>query len=131
MKDKITQTIGQLVKYGLVGISNTLITLAIIFVFMKLFNFSYIISNAAGFLFGFINSFILNRMWTFKSKNSMGRESIFYILIFAVCYMLQLILLVVLKEKLQIKPEYAQIIAIVFYSILNFSGNKFITFKNK
>ena len=130
MKSKIIKkTIKQLIKYGLVGISNTLITLAVIFIFMKLLNFSYIISNAVGFLFGFINSFILNKIWTFKSKKSVGRESLLYIMIFAVCYILQLILLIVLKEKLHVKPEYAQIIAILFYSMLNFSGNKYITFK--
>lgn len=131
MKSKIIKTFRQFIKYGLVGISNTLITLAVIFIFMKLLNVSYIISNAIGFLFGFINSFILNRIWTFKSKKSIGRESLFYIMIFSISYILQLMLLVILKEKLQMEPEYAQIIAILFYSILNFSGNKYITFKSE
>ena len=130
MNNKISKTIEQFIKYGLVGVSNTIITLSIIFVFMKLLNVSYIPSNAVGYLFGFINSFILNKIWTFKSKKSIGRESLFFVLIFVTCYLLQLILLIILKEKLQIMPEYAQIISILFYSILNFSGNKFITFKN-
>jgi putative flippase GtrA len=119
----------QFIKYGLVGILNTIITIIIIFSMMKLLNFSYIFSNAVGFIFGFINSFILNRIWTFKSKKSMGMESLLYIIIFAVSYIFQLILLIVLKEELQVKPEYAQIVSIIFYSILNFSGNKYITFK--
>ena len=128
-KVNISKTIKQFIKYGLVGVLNTLITLSIIFVFMKLLNVSYILSNAVGYLFGFINSFILNKIWTFKSKKSIGRESFFFVLIFVICYLLQLALLVILKEKLQIKPEYAQIIAMGFYTVINFLGNKYITFK--
>ena len=128
-KNNISISVRQFVKFGLVGILNTIITISIIFVFMKLLNISYIISNVVGYLFGFINSFILNKIWTFASKKSIGRESFLFVVIFVVCYSLQLILLIILKEKLQIKPEYAQIISIIFYSILNFSGNKFITFR--
>ena len=128
-KNNISISVRQFVKFGLVGILNTIITISIIFVFMKLLNISYIISNVVGYLFGFINSFILNKIWTFASKKSIGRESFLFVVIFVVCYSLQLILLIILKEKLQIKPEYAQIISIIFYSILNFTGNKFITFR--
>ena len=130
MNNKIIKTIEQFAKFGMVGVLNTIITISVIFIFMKLFHVSYIISNAVGYLFGFINSFILNKIWTFKSKKSIGSESFFFVLIFIICYSLQLILLVILKEKLQIMPEYAQIISMIFYSIINFSGNKFITFKN-
>ena len=130
MKNKISQTIRQFIKFGLVGVLNTIITLSIIFVFMKLFNVSYILSNVIGYLFGFINSFILNKIWTFKSKKSIGSESFFFVLIFIICYFIQLAFLIILKEKLLVKPEYAQIISMIFYSIINFTGNKFITFKN-
>ena len=122
-------SIQQFVKYGLVGVLNTIITISVIFIFMKLLNVSYIISNIVGYLFGFINSFFLNKIWTFKSKKSIGRESFFFILIFVICYFIQLVFLIILKEKLLVKPEYAQIIAMGFYTIINFLGNKFITFK--
>lgn len=130
MKNKIPQTIRQFIKFGLVGVLNTIITLSIIFVFMKLLNVSYILSNVIGYLFGFVNSFMLNKIWTFKSKKSIGSESFFFVLIFVVCYFIQLTFLIILKEKLLVKPEYAQIISMILYSIINFSGNKFITFKN-
>lgn len=128
-KNNVSRILRQLIKYGLVGVLNTIITISIIFVFMKLLNVSYILSNAVGYLFGFVNSFILNKIWTFKSKKSIGRESFFFVLIFVICYLFQLLLLVILKEKLQIKPEYAQIIAMGFYTVINFLGNKYITFK--
>ncbi|MEA2095912.1 MAG: GtrA family protein [Candidatus Cloacimonadota bacterium] len=130
MNNKITKTIEQFIKFGMVGLLNTLITISIIFIFMMLLNVSYILSNIIGYLFGFVNSFILNKIWTFKSKKPIGRESFFFVLIFAICYLLQLLLLIVLKENLKIIPEYAQLIAMGLFAVLNFSGNKFITFKN-
>ncbi len=129
MNNKISKTIKQFIKYGLVGVSNTLITLSIIFVFMKLLNVPYIPSNAVGYLFGFINSFFLNKIWTFKSKESIGKESFFFILIFIICYSIQLVFLIILKEIILVKPEFAQIIAMGFYTVMNFLGNKYITFK--
>ena len=128
-KNNVSRIIRQFIKYGLVGVLNTILTISIIFIFMKLLNASYIISNAVGYLFGFINSFILNKIWTFKSKKSIGKESFYFILIFIICYSFQLVFLVILKEKLLVNPEYAQIIAMVFYTIINFTGNKFITFR--
>nr|MDA3813354.1 GtrA family protein [Candidatus Cloacimonadota bacterium] len=106
-----------------------IITISIIFIFMKLLNVSYILSNSIGYLFGFINSFTLNKIWTFKSKKSIKRESSYFILIFIICYSIQLIILILLKEKLLVKPQYAQIIAMGFYTLINFMGNKYITFK--
>lgn len=130
-KVNISKIIKQFVKYGLVGVINTIITISIIYIFMKLLNVSYIISNVVGYLFGFINSFVLNKIWTFKSKKSIEKERFFFILIFVICYSIQLVFLVILKEKLLIKSEYAQIIAMGFYTVLNFVGNKYITFKGR
>jgi putative flippase GtrA len=97
---------------------------------MKLAGVSYLIANAVGYVLGFLNSFILNKLWTFRSNKPFAREGMFFILMFAICYSLQLLFLIFLKEKLQISPEYAQVIAMIFYAILNFAGNKMITFKS-
>ena len=120
----------QLLKYGLVGVLNTLVTLLSIFVLMKLLNVSYIISNAAGYLFGFTNSFVLNKIWTFRSKGPVGREGILFIAIFLICYGIQLICLLFFKEIVYIRIEVATIMAMVVYTGLNFLGNKFITFRS-
>ena len=128
-KIKISKIFRQFIKFGLVGILNTLITLTIIFLFMKVLKASYILSNVVGYILGFINSFILNKIWTFKSKGHVGKESFYFIVIFLVCYSIQLGFLIILKEKLLIKAEYAQIIAMGLYTIMNFTGNKYITFK--
>jgi putative flippase GtrA len=55
----------QFVKFGIVGISNTLITFAVYTVLLKVFGVWYIAASAIGFVVGAINGFLLNRRWTF------------------------------------------------------------------
>jgi len=108
---------------------NTAITLSTIFILTKIAGLNYIAANAVGYILGLTNSFFMNRLWTFKSTGHYGNESIRFLLVFAFCYILQFALLVLLKEKLQIPVDYAQIIAMVFYTAANFTANKFFTFK--
>lgn len=125
----LKEFIKQFFKFGLVGILNTLITLAVIFLLMHFSPASYVIANAAGYILGFINSFILNKTWTFKSKGPVGKESIGFIIVFAVTYGIQLGVLVYLKENLKVDAHWAQVIAMVFYTGINFLGNKLFTFR--
>jgi putative flippase GtrA len=121
----------QLIKYGAVGVVNTLLTLAVIFVLTKIFSVDYIAANAAGYVLGFINSFILNKLWTFRSKGSLGKESLLFAAVFAVTYTIQLGFLIVLKETLHINEDIAQLVSMVFYTCIGFAGNKLITFRKK
>jgi putative flippase GtrA len=121
--------LNQFIKYGLVGIANTIVTLGAIFLLMNVLGVSYIISNAVGYILGFVNSFVLNKIWTFKSKGSLIREATFFIAIFAICYVIQLGCLITFKEFMNIRVEFAQIFSMVVYTILNFIGNRYFTFK--
>jgi putative flippase GtrA len=56
----------QLVKFGIVGVSNTLITLAVYTVLLKVLGVWYLAASAIGFALGAVNGFLLNRRWTFR-----------------------------------------------------------------
>jgi putative flippase GtrA len=56
----------QFVKFGIVGVSNTLITLAVYTLLLKVFGVWYLAASAIGFVVGAINGFLLNRRWTFR-----------------------------------------------------------------
>ncbi|MDR3142710.1 MAG: GtrA family protein, partial [Tannerellaceae bacterium] len=60
------EAIRQVIKYGIVGISNTIVTAAVIWVMMKLSGCPAVLSNITGYIAGLLNSFILNKQWTFK-----------------------------------------------------------------
>ena len=56
----------QLVKFGIVGISNTLLTFAVYTLLLKVFGVWYLAASAIGFGVGAVNGFLLNRRWTFR-----------------------------------------------------------------
>ena len=59
--NNLYKTIIQLLKYGVIGLSNTLITLVVFYVMNTQFGISYGISNVGGYGRGVINSFVWNR----------------------------------------------------------------------
>jgi putative flippase GtrA len=56
----------QFVKFGIVGVSNTLLTFAVYTVLLKVFGVWYLAASAIGFVAGATNGFLLNRRWTFR-----------------------------------------------------------------
>jgi len=128
-KKNLLSTLKQFLKFGIVGISNTLVTISTIFILMSLMGVSYIISNIVGYILGLINSFILNKIWTFKSRATAGKEGIRFVLVFGICYLIQLAALIFLKEKVGVTKELAQLLAMIIYTMLNFTGNKLYTFR--
>src|SRR2546430_16910650 len=56
----------QFVKFGIVGVSNTLLTFAVYTVLLKAFGVWDLAASAIGFGVGTVNSFLLNRRWTFR-----------------------------------------------------------------
>ncbi|MDL2244001.1 GtrA family protein [Parabacteroides sp. OttesenSCG-928-J18] len=124
------ETIKQALKYGVVGVSNTLITAVVIWVMMKVFGISDVVSNITGYVAGVLNSFILNKQWTFRSTQGWLVSAVRFGAVFGVCYLLQLGLLLYLNRTLTIDPYYNQLIAMVFYTVINFIMNKYITFKS-
>lgn len=60
-----TPMLVQFVKFGIVGVSNTLLAFAIYTVLLKVFGVWYLAASAIGFVVGAVNGFLLNRRWTF------------------------------------------------------------------
>ena len=56
----------QFLKFGVVGISNTLLAFAIYTLLIKVFGVWYVAASGIGFAVGAVNGFLLNRKWTFK-----------------------------------------------------------------
>ena len=55
----------QFIKFGIVGVSNTLLTFAVYGLLLKGFGVWYLAASAIGFIVGATNGFLLNRRWTF------------------------------------------------------------------
>lgn len=120
----------QFIKFGIVGVSNTLLTAITIWILLKVFHSSDYISNFAGYIIGLINSFIWNRKWTFASKSKMGITVFKFIVTFAISYLFQLGNLYLLLHFTHIDSYISQLLSIVVYTCINFVLNKYYTFKN-
>ena len=108
------ETIKQAIKYGVVGLSNTLITMIVIWVMMKLFGCREGLSNLTGYVAGILNSFIWNKQWTFKgSSTGWTKGAVRFTIAFIICY----------------DHYYNHLIGMAFYTVINFLVNKFYTFK--
>jgi putative flippase GtrA len=58
--------VAQFVKFGVVGVSNTLLSLVVYAVLLKGFGVWYLAASAIGFAVGMVNGFLWNRRWTFR-----------------------------------------------------------------
>ncbi|MCM1318610.1 MAG: GtrA family protein [Bacteroides sp.] len=131
----------QLVKYGVVGCLNTALTLGIIFVCKSFLGVDEYLSNALGYVAGFVNSFLWNRRWVFRSDGRLRREAALFLCGFAVCYCVQFAVVWVLSRSPFGDMEYAftdrivlsgygiaTLIGNVAYTLSNFIFNKVVTF---
>jgi putative flippase GtrA len=139
----------QTVKYGIIGVMNTLLAVVTIWIMMhwvfqtgkeeKVSSVVVTVSNITGYIVGLINSFVWNRKWTFKSKNHWGVEFLKFTTAFLICFFPQLILVNILNTYTNVQLSAGsfaishaftcQLIGIVFYTTLNFLLNKYYTFK--
>ena len=73
MNEKLKKLVIQFIKFGCVGVSNTLVSLAVYYIFLWL-NWNLYLGNAIGFILGTLNAYIWNSKFVFKKgrceKNS-------------------------------------------------------------
>ena len=117
----------QFIRFGIVGIINTLITLIVIYFLQEILHVKYTISNFIGYIAGVVNSFFWNKLWVFKKLNSnFIREAILFL---GICYGIQFISLLILVEILYVPDSWAQLLSMIVYTLCNFIMNRCITFK--
>lgn len=131
----------QMVKYGMVGVLNTLITLAVIFLCKSVMGINEYLSNFLGYFFGILNSFVFNRIWVFHSHTKIHSSLLRFLAGCGICYLLQFVILWLLTGAFG-DVEYdlgffvisgygiATLIAMVAYTIANFLYNKLFAFRN-
>jgi len=124
------KSFNQFFRFCVVGVSNTLLTLVVVWFLLIKLHFSDYSSNILGYIVGLINSFFWNRKWTFKNHLKVSATVFKFIVIFGISYLFQLANLYLLLHFSNINPYICQILSIFVYTILNFILNKFYTFKS-
>ena len=118
----------EFIKFGIVGVSNTIITFIVYNILLKL-GVYYLAANIIGYICGMINGFIWSKNWVFK----VDRESKMYFIKFALVNLLSLAvstyLLMVLVNSFSINRTIAQLITTCITVLINYLLNKVWTFK--
>lgn len=128
IKDKTPK---QIIKFACVGCSNTALDFGIFSLLNSLFGVNYIISQIISYLSGTLNSYILNKFWTFndsKTNKKSTKEIVqFYVVNFASLGVSLISLSILMKDK-SMNAFLAKIISMVSAQVVNFLGYRFWVF---
>ena len=121
----------QAMKFGLVGLLNTGLALGIIYFLAYGVGLPYVVANGVGYVIAFVQSFLLNRAWTFKAgaAASMERHFAGFVLVSLVSYVCQLGALLAIHAVFSVSEGIAQLPAMVVYTGINFLGNRMFVFR--
>ena len=144
-KEEALKTGIQLIKYGVIGVMNTLITLVTFYLLNTVAGVPYGVANVVGYVLGVVNSFLWNRSWVFRSKSDFRRQALLFGCGFLLCWTLQGVVSWILLEGLgwknlpvDIIPGFpmenagqniVMVISMVVYTIANYIYNRTVTFK--
>lgn len=133
IKDKFDITF---VKFVIVGVINTLVGTAVMFIAYNFLHLSYWISSAANYIIGSICSYFLNKYFTFQNKEKSPVIILKFILNITVCYLIayggakQLILRLLSDFSKEWQDNIAMVCGMGLFVILNYFGQRFFAFKS-
>lgn len=117
-----------LLKFLVVGILNTLLSLLIIFGLKYFYAFGDIVANFTGYIAGLICSFTLNKKWTFNHTGQLSITLVKFVLTFIIAYAVNIICVLFLI-KLGVNAYLSHLLVMPIYTILFYLGSKFFVFK--
>lgn len=136
MKNTISDSqkiiVSQFLKFAMIGFLNTGIHYLIFLWLFRVVGLYYMLASVIGYCCGLMNSFILNKKWTFKTKGvRKDIEFARFILVNIAALIVNVGTMKYFVSVLKIAPEFSQIGAIGFSMMTNFVGNKFWTFRSQ
>lgn len=115
-------------KFLIVGCLNTLIGLSCTFIAMAVFDVGYVGANALGYAVGLVNSFLLNRAWTFSHQGPWAASLARWLAVAAIGYLANLAVVIAVHSYLGVNAYLAQISGIFVYTGLTFIGARYFAF---
>jgi putative flippase GtrA len=119
----------QFIKFAIVGVLNSAIQYLVFWLLYSLAGTQYLLASIIGYIAGMINSYILNRKWTFGSRNQkLLAELSRFVAVNLISLGVNLGLLFLLVSTGVMAPQWAQLLAIAGSTLVNFVLNKVWTF---
>lgn len=119
-------------RYICIGLLNTFISLFLIYFLFFIFEYSYWTSTFIGNFVGVMNSFLLNRKFTFKSKQSIIQSFVPFISVTGGAYFLSYFTSDKISSLFPFsKKETAILLGMCLYTITNYLGQKHLVFTDR
>lgn len=119
-----------LIRYGLVGVANTLFGLMMIYL-AKIGGAGDVLANLFGYCCGLLLSFKLNTKWTFRYGGRLLPAFYKFSVVIAMAYLLNLGIVLTAIQFMTINSYIAQALGIVPYTIVSFLGLRYFVFPAK
>jgi putative flippase GtrA len=120
----------QFVKFGIVGVSNTLLTFIVYTLLLKVFGVWYLLASAIGFVVGATNGFLLNRRWTFAGHEGDSLTPLRWATVQGCGLGVNEGLLFLFVHDAKIDKLLAQALATVVVTVTTFFANRAWTFRS-
>ncbi|MCY8953221.1 MULTISPECIES: GtrA family protein [Bacillus] len=117
-------------KFSLIGILNTLITMISYITLVKV-GINYLTANCFAYLIGVINSYYWNKNWVFEFKNKEISLFLKFLTVNLIVLIFNTITLFILVDKLFINKFISQLFSINVGMIMNFFLHKLWTFNKQ
>ncbi len=131
----------QFIKFGLVGVMNTAVDF-LVYALLTWFGVQYLVAQVFSYSAGTMNSYVVNKLWTFGGKGTAGEENrkagrvdkgefARFVLVNIGTLLLSIALLYVLKTGLSLHPLIAKIGVTAVTVVVNYIGSKLWVFRGK
>lgn len=129
-KKEFFKFIIQFTKFGVIGISNTLISLCIYYIFIFINKDLYLIGYTIGFFVSVLNSYYWNNKYVFhKTEKGNAKPLVKTFISYGFTFILSYVLLIVFVKVIGISEAIAPLLNLILTIPLNFLLNKYWAFK--
>lgn len=118
-------------KFLLVGLSNTLIGMGIIYFAWRFLRWGDLAANLTGYAVGIAWSYTLNRWWTFGHRGPVSRSLVRFLLVCAVAYGCNLAVLFTLRRILGEASFLPHVAGMAVYTVVGYLGSRFFAFHHQ
>lgn len=131
----------QFIKFGLVGVMNTAVDF-LVYALLTWIGMQYLVAQVFSYSAGTMNSYVVNKLWTFGGKDAAGTENrkagtvdkgefARFVLVNIGTLLLSIALLYVLKTGFGLHPLLAKIGVTAVTVVVNYIGSKLWVFRSQ
>ena len=124
-------------KFVLVGIVNTVVGTAVMFVAYNIFHLNYWISSASNYIIGSIVSYFLNKYFTFQNKEKSVKQIVMFIINITTCYLLAyglakpIVSWILIDQSKPVQDNVSMLMGMGAFVVFNYLGQRIFVFKKE